>query len=450
MTFFRSGQTLALLGVVALSTVVQAVGIDGALYVCDSSGDRVVRLVDRNGSGFVELDAPGEITVFYDDLSAGPDLSNPSHMAAGPAGSLLLLDGGTLDAVFRLDDKNRDGDAQDEGEISVFYDVSAGGPKLSTANTLVAAPDGSYYVSDDGSGAHRILKLKDVNSDGDALDPDEAKIVYDASALSLPVLDDMESLAVAPDGAVFVGDTKLQAIFRLADLTGDGDFLDEGELKLFHQTAGDLLLADIDSLALDSGAVLACDNDTGRILRLLDKNGDGDAADDGEATLWLDATSSVKVGSVNDLLIVPGFGALVLDNTKDAVVALVDASSDGDVIDAGESYRWLVDDGSTFATPSGIVLLPLSEEPPPLPEFLRGDSTGDGKLDISDPVTTLGYLFLGKTASPCIDTLDADDSGVVNISDPIYALNYLFAGGAAPPAPFPQPGPDLTADTLNC
>ncbi len=449
MIMSRRGQLLASLVVFALSPLVSAVGGDGVLYVCDSGSDRVVRLEDLDGSGFVEQASPGEIGIFYDDASAGPDLSNPSHLAAGDRGSILLLDAGTVDAVLRLEDKNRDGDAQDEGEVSIFYDASAGGPKLSTANTLVAAPDGSYYVSDDGSGAHRILRLKDENSDNDALDPGEVKVIYDASALSLPVLDDIESLALAADGALFAGDTKLKAIFRLFDMNGDGDLLDEGEVQLFHQTSGDLLLADIDAVAVSAGTVLACDNDTGRILLLEDRNGDGDLADNREVTSWLDSSSTVPVGSINDLLIVPGLGVLVLDNTKDSVVALVDLNKDDDVLDTGESYGWLVDDGSTFATPSGLLLLSRSDDPPVF-RFLRGDSTADAKLDLSDPVSTLGYLFLGRPSPSCIDSLDSDDSGVIDISDSIYLLNYLFSGGLPPPTPFPELGSDPTADKLSC
>lgn len=72
-----------------------------------------------------------------------------------------------------------------------------------------------------------------------------------------------------------------------------------------------------------------------------------------------------------------------------------------------------------------------------------GDSNQDGKLDISDPVDTLGFLFLGTKGSlPCGDgeaghpanlaLLDVNGDGGIDLSDPVYLLNFLFTGGAEP------------------
>ena len=66
----------------------------------------------------------------------------------------------------------------------------------------------------------------------------------------------------------------------------------------------------------------------------------------------------------------------------------------------------------------------------PAISFLRGDTSGDGKLDLADAVCTLGHLFLGS--GPCLypleeDALDTDDSGTVDITDPIHALDHRRA-----------------------
>jgi hypothetical protein len=83
--------------------------------------------------------------------------------------------------------------------------------------------------------------------------------------------------------------------------------------------------------------------------------------------------------------------------------------------------------------------------------FLRGDSNFDGKVDLSDAVTTLGHLFLGLGEPKCLDAEDADDSGTVEITDPILLLGSLFLGQVSPPAPFPECGLDPTpADGLGC
>jgi len=78
--------------------------------------------------------------------------------------------------------------------------------------------------------------------------------------------------------------------------------------------------------------------------------------------------------------------------------------------------------------------------------FIRGDSNMDGLVDLTDPIFTLSFLFLGGAAPSCRDALDSNDDGEVNITDPIHNLAYQFLGGAAPPAPFPEAGTDPTAD----
>lgn len=88
---------------------------------------------------------------------------------------------------------------------------------------------------------------------------------------------------------------------------------------------------------------------------------------------------------------------------------------------------------------------------PAAPAFRRGDTNGDGRLDLSDAVAALGFLFLGSPQKlPCDSAADADDSGKLAITDAIYLLSYLFTGGTAPPPPFGACGVDATLDGLPC
>lgn len=82
--------------------------------------------------------------------------------------------------------------------------------------------------------------------------------------------------------------------------------------------------------------------------------------------------------------------------------------------------------------------------------FLRGDSNADEKVDISDAVFILNYLFNGGTTPQCLDAADADDNGNLQITDAIKILSHLFTGGGAPPFPYPERGGDLTEDNLGC
>jgi hypothetical protein len=81
--------------------------------------------------------------------------------------------------------------------------------------------------------------------------------------------------------------------------------------------------------------------------------------------------------------------------------------------------------------------------------FLRGDANTDQKVDISDAVAVLNYLFLGGVSPQCLDAADTDDSGDLNLTDAVYLLMHLFLGGDPPPSPFPDPGPDPTPDALG-
>lgn len=74
-----------------------------------------------------------------------------------------------------------------------------------------------------------------------------------------------------------------------------------------------------------------------------------------------------------------------------------------------------------------------------------GDNNGDGKLDISDPVALLNFLFASGAIPSCYFVAGTDpvelteagaavmnyngDAGGVNIADPIAQLNFQFAGG---------------------
>jgi hypothetical protein len=92
----------------------------------------------------------------------------------------------------------------------------------------------------------------------------------------------------------------------------------------------------------------------------------------------------------------------------------------------------------------------LFTKAPPGGRFKRGDTNGDGILNITDGVYVLNFLFLGGKAPPCRKAADTDDSGILNITDGVYVLNFLFLGGKAPPAPYPFCGLDPTEDLLDC
>jgi len=83
--------------------------------------------------------------------------------------------------------------------------------------------------------------------------------------------------------------------------------------------------------------------------------------------------------------------------------------------------------------------------------FRRGDANLDGRVDVSDSITILSYLFLGGPTPGCLDAADVDDSGALDITDGHGVNVFLFLGGPAPPAPGPfECGQELSTDDLTC
>jgi len=82
--------------------------------------------------------------------------------------------------------------------------------------------------------------------------------------------------------------------------------------------------------------------------------------------------------------------------------------------------------------------------------FLRADTNESGRVDISDAIATLTFLFLGGPDPACHDRMDANDDGRLDLTDGVFTLEFLFFRGAAPPPPFPAPGRDPSADALSC
>ncbi len=85
-----------------------------------------------------------------------------------------------------------------------------------------------------------------------------------------------------------------------------------------------------------------------------------------------------------------------------------------------------------------------------VPRFIRGDANVDGKRNLGDAVYSLFALFGDQVEPTCIDALDFDDSGEFDLTDPIASLTWQFLGGSPPPAPHTECGIDPTEDELGC
>jgi hypothetical protein len=83
--------------------------------------------------------------------------------------------------------------------------------------------------------------------------------------------------------------------------------------------------------------------------------------------------------------------------------------------------------------------------------FVRGDLNQNGRLEVTDAIIVLRFLFAGEREPvTCEDAADIDDDGQLAVTDPVALLDGLFRGGPAPPAPFRDCGADPTPDALGC
>jgi len=192
---------------------------------------------------------------------------------------------------------------------------------------------------------------------------------------------------------------------------------------------------------------------------------------DGTFSLWRwydfeSIASSVAIGDINcdgrpDLVAtLPGNGELVVllglgggefgqerripIGPCPKLVALADVGNDGrlDIVTAHPRAYW-------GWCSSGFSYVSFLVNACTMPSFVRGDANGDQRIDLSDPLSALLLMF-GAASTDCEKSADVNDDGKLEISDVIYLLSYLFEGGPMPPPPFPLPGHDRTPDTLAC
>lgn len=66
---------------------------------------------------------------------------------------------------------------------------------------------------------------------------------------------------------------------------------------------------------------------------------------------------------------------------------------------------------------------------------LRGDTNGDGIIDLADIVYLINYLYKDGPAPVPVEAGDANCDGIIDLADIVYLINYLFKEGPAPGCP---------------
>lgn len=228
---------------------------DNALYIVNAGtrsrpADAVYRTVDLNADG--DANDVGEATVWLDlstlaskTLGDGvPDNKSSAFDITFVNDTAYIADllGGETDTIFKARDNNNNGFI-DADELTVFIDDS-NSFDVPVATGLVSDESGGLYTLESASSKDQSLyRLSDVNGNGQIDDDSEVLKVWSESTVAeLGVkFGNAFGLAVGPDGEmvlVSAGSDSKDNIFKLIDLNGDLDFMDEGEVVLWAKGNG--------------------------------------------------------------------------------------------------------------------------------------------------------------------------------------------------------------------
>ncbi|MBK8974547.1 MAG: hypothetical protein IPM29_01340 [Planctomycetes bacterium] len=333
------------------------------LLVVDSDYDGVWRKSDFNQDR--DYDDPGEIAPYYNDSIGSIALTNPTCIATGPLGVAYLADS-TVDIVLALRDLDGDGDALNPGEHTVFFTSvsNASGIVMASASGITVDAIGNVFVAAanvSGGGQDCIIKLTDLNLDGDADDVGESSL-YCVIPNSSGALGDSipTKVVVGPTGDLFYSDVGTgtavaRGVYRLHDGNGNGNCNDPGEVTPYWMPPA-LGNAFYWGLAVDrTGVFYLTDHGNEQIWRGQDLNFDN-RIDATEETLFYSTAGSTWWD-----VVIREDGVVIVceDQTPDRLVALQDLTGDGDALDPNESWEMYNETvSSTDTKPRGASLMP--------------------------------------------------------------------------------------------
>jgi len=145
----------------------------------------------------------------------------------------------------------------------------------------------------------------------------------------------------------------------------------------------------------------------------------------GYLVIFCDGRASPGPGLHALFTLVPGPLELVLNGGSDVFLADASVLRPDQVMgrypDGGEEIRVL-----TAPTPGAA-----NAEPMPRGEGARGDVDQNGRIDLTDAIDILAYLFSETFTPYCEPVADANHDGTVDMADPVRILFFLFSGGPA-------------------
>lgn len=394
---------------------------------------------------------PGETSQFL-------GRSHFTDVAVDENGILYAIDGMT-GMVYRMEDLNDDGDGEDPGEVTTFRDSTGVGidftKPLSIAATSYFDPDTTntytlLYLMD--LSLQRTYRLQDLNGDKDAQDAAEIVFVQESTSLApfAPI-----RMTTDEVGRIVGTNPNTLSVVRLDDINGDGAILIPREQPCPASSCGpayfqeyhiirqyvstqSINLHDPFGVSVSRNSAhtsLVCFVSEGysrekTVLKLTDLDGDDDALDSGETTVWCTLQGIIQS---YDLTCDPEDNCYVATESYAgiSVTAMHDHNNDGDADDFGED--WLYADFSGIGIPLGLAIQPPQSRPLSIKAELVDSSPMKGPLlvvedgntevltlrvtyqDTGDPAgsVTVGHSVVAGCLDLCPHSYRTDASGII-------------------------------------
>ncbi len=335
-------------------------------FYTDQLNNRIIRALDRDNDG--KYVSPGEFISFHRSTDLTPRVQS-MRIYPTLAGTYMLWTDRNGPGVFLADLKVKSG-RLNRSETTKFFHLDGPDDAVMDTNNVV------WAVNDYGQKLG-LWRLEDKNRDGDAMDGGESTLMVSKTlqiqvpGLTTPVTiggDDFEGMAMDSAGYILAYEQTDEVVYRFQDLNKDGDFKDTGEAVNFLNYATNvpgliqnpdfksgfipplrgLQYANLEMISVDTtgsqdiyyfGVYFGPTNRIGHIYQGVDKNRNGHLNEAGEVTLFHDGTtglpSPVIIGEGMDVY--NGLIYLMDDNTtRDRIIRFSDNNLDGDALDKGE------------------------------------------------------------------------------------------------------------------
>jgi hypothetical protein len=334
-------------------------------FVFDQDLDAIYRMDDVNDDGDVLDD--GEITLFFDNSVEPIGTGNSQGLFALTGDTILATDNLAPADIVRLDDRNGDGDALDDGEATVWFSGALpDGAQLQFPTGLSMGPDGAFYIYENNTldanvGPEAIYRLSDDNNDGDVDDADKVTLFATITAQGVSETSAFDVELDVTGWAYFVDTATDDDIDRIKRVQQGGTpsvFANGATLFQLTDADEDLVLSlGSHELAVDptTGLLLASlgayPGGAGHLVVLSDLDGSGsiDRGDEMRIVWDEDVDDAPAMGTLREFVGFSDGSIFATDMLEDRVIRMYDDNGDGDFNDTGEVRLLYTAEGAAAA-----------------------------------------------------------------------------------------------------